>query len=225
MNKRHTKVNDEDEDFVFPVGKQPLGYSVRTQQLCNFTVHFCEEIKDASYYTRVFDMLLQAGENDIVNMMLASPGGDLDGLNMVLEGIRLTDAHVCAVIVGACHSAASILALNCHDVVVTDSASMLVHNIRTGFSGKMADLDAYTKFSKQMADKLIVDTYSGFLNESEIREVIHGKELWFTADEIRERLENRQAYLEEKYEAEQVALKEAATPAKPSRKRKGPVQA
>ena len=76
-------------------------------------------------------------ENDQINLFIASNGGDLDGLN-VLWGIRMTDAHVCAILIGPAHSAASILALNCHDIVVTNSASMLTHNIRTGFGGKIA---------------------------------------------------------------------------------------
>lgn len=196
MNKRHTKVDDEDEDMAFPSHKQPLGFSVKSQSFYNFTVHLSEEIKDASYYTKVFDLLLEVGENDIVDFMIASPGGDLEGLNMLLEGIRLTDAHVRAILVGACHSAASILAMNAHDVIVTDSCTMLVHGVRTGFGGKMVDLDAFTAHSKKVTDKLLRQSYEGFLSPDELKEVIHGRELWLDADEVRDRFERRQAYLE-----------------------------
>ena len=213
MNKKFTQNNDEDEDPVFPTQKQPLGFSAKSQSFYNFTVHLSEEIKDASYYTKVFDLMLEAGENDIIDLMIASPGGDLDGLNMLLEGMRLTDAHVRAILIGACHSAASILAMNAHDVVVTDSCTMLVHGVRTGFGGKMVDLDAFTAHSKKVTDKLLRQSYEGFLTPDELKEVIHGRELWLDADEVRERFERRQAYLE-------GTLAEAAVEVKPKRSSK-----
>ena len=196
MNKQYTKVDDEDEVMNFPTNKQPLGFSVKSQSFYNFTVHLCEEIKDASYYTKIFDLMLEAGDNDVIDLMIASPGGDLEGLNMLLEGMRLTDAHVRAILVGACHSAASILAMNAHDVVVTDSCTMLVHGVRTGFGGKMVDLDAFTAHSKKVTDKLLRQSYEGFLTPDELKEVIHGRELWLDADEVRKRFERRQDYLE-----------------------------
>lgn len=223
MNKRHTKVDDEDEDMVFPSHKQPLGFSVKSQSFYNFTVHLSEEIKDASYYTKVFDLLLEVGENDIVDFMIASPGGDLEGLNMLLEGIRLTDAHVRAILVGACHSAASILAMNVHDVIVTDSCTMLVHGVRTGFGGKMVDLDAFTAHSKKVTDKLLRQSYEGFLTTDELKEVIHGRELWLDADEVRDRFERRQAYLEG--EISDAVPAPVTKPKRAPKKKKEPVQA
>lgn len=210
MNKRYTKVDDEDEVMNFPTNKQPLGFSVKSQSFYNFTVHLCEEIKDASYYTKIFDLMLEAGDNDVIDLMIASPGGDLEGLNMLLEGMRLTEAYVRAILIGACHSAASILAMNAHDVVVTDSCTMLVHGVRTGFGGKMVDLDAFTAHSKKVTDKLLRQSYEGFLTPDELKEVIHGRELWLDADEVRERFERRQNYLE-------GGSKEEAIPAKPKR--------
>ena len=213
----------EDEDFVFGMPKEPLGYTVKTHQLNNFNVHINEEIKDASYYSKVFELLLDAGENDSVNFFIASNGGDLDGLNILLEGIRLTEAHVCAILVGPAHSAASILALNCHNIIVTESASMLTHNIRTGFGGKIADLEAFTNFSRKISNKLIKETYTAFLEPEELEAVIHGKELWLDAAQIRERLQRRMEFLESKYEAEQQAVsKVQEQPKKPSRKKAPP---
>jgi ATP-dependent protease ClpP protease subunit len=143
MNNKTLGRNDSDDDFTMSMRSEPLGYTVKSQQLNNFSVHITGDIRDAEYYTKIFELCLDAGENDIINFFIASNGGDLDGLNVLLEGIRITDAHVRAILVGACHSAASILAMNVHDVIVTDSCTMLVHGVRTGFGGKMVDLDDY----------------------------------------------------------------------------------
>ena len=200
MNKKFTRNNnddDEDDMMIFPQ-RQPLGFTVKSQSSYNFIVHI-GEIRDASHYTKVFDMLIEADDDDLVDFVISSPGGDAEGLSMLLEGIRLTNAHVRAILVGECHSAASILAMHVHDVVVTDSASMLCHGCRTGFGGKLVDLDAFTTHSKKVTDKLLRDSYEEFLTDAELHEVLHGRELWLTADDIRERFENRQNYLEEQY--------------------------
>ena len=225
MNKRYLKNQDDDnEDFINPSIKQPLGFTARSQSFYNFTVHICEEIKDASYYTKVFDLMLEAGSDDVIDLMIASNGGNLEGLNLLLEGMRLTEAHVRAILLGSCHSAASILALNAHDVIVTDSCEMLVHGVRTGFGGKMVDLDAFTAHSKKVTDKLLTQTYKAFLTDLELHEVIHGRELWLTADDVRERLARRQEYLEVSTE-EFVEAPPEPQPKKPTRKKKEPTQA
>lgn len=202
MQNKSSKFQD-DEVSSYPK-ERPLGFKVRTNPSFVFSVHINEEIKDASYYSEVFDMMLEAGEGDTINFFISSPGGDINGLNILLEGIRLTDAHVVAIIVGEAHSAASILALNCHEVVVTDSATMLVHNLRTGYAGKIADLEAYTVFTRKTSSKLIDQTYKGFLSEEDLQLVVHGKELWLESAEIQERLNNRLDYLIGEMEGEEI---------------------
>lgn len=215
MNKRIIiKADDDDEDFPSE-SDSLLGFSVKTRTACNFIVHIDRGFKDASYYSKVFDMMLSASELDTVDFFISSPGGDLQGLNVLMEGIKLTDANVRAVIVGECHSAASIFAMHCHDVIVCDSASMLVHNIRTGFGGKMADLAAYTAFSEKISKKLINDAYKHFLSAAEIQEVLNGRELWLDADQIRERFTSRDMILQ----AEADAKEKPEAKVKPKKKK------
>ena len=216
MNKKYT-LNSEDDIEKDSVGL--LGFTVRAQQSHMFTVHINEDIKCAAYYSKIFDMLLDAGEDDIVNIFISSPGGDLDGLNVLLEGIRMTDAFVRAILIGCTHSAASILALNCHDVVVTDSATALIHCPRTGYGGKQVDLESYTSHSKRISDKLIRNTYTGFLSEESISEVLAGRELWLDADQIRDRLEQRAKYFTEGLTKEDNAEAERTPDIQPQERR------
>lgn len=223
MNKKYLKADNDDEDnsvFDSP-SKRKLNFSVKSNSFHNFTVHLSETVYDADYYTQIFDLMLEAGENDIIDIMIASPGGNLAGLTTLIEGIRLTDAHVRAVLIGECFSCASILALHAHEVVVTDSCQMLVHCVRTGFGGKIVDMEAFTNHTKKVTDRLFHETYYGFLDSSEIDAVLRGHELWLDADQVRERLERRQFLLE----AEHSEIKPAEPePTKPSRKKKAPTQ-
>lgn len=221
MNKKFSKVNEEDEEFIFGNPKGPLGFSVKTKQMHNFIVHINEEIKAPDYYSKIFDMLLEAGEEDIVSFFIASPGGRVDGLSVLLEGIRLTEAHTMAVLIGSCDSAASILALNCAEIVITDSAEALVHSCRFGSAGKAADIAAHTTHTLKTTEKLARQTYGNdFLTETELNQMLDGKEFYFDADQLRERLERRSAFIEAEFQAKQ----NLPEPTKPPRKKKAPSQ-
>lgn len=219
MNRTCQKNNSEDDDSDFLSGDGVLGFSYKTRSNRSYRVHINTDIYGPSHYTKVFDALLDADEGDIVTFMISSGGGRLDGLSTLLEGIRMTDAYVIGVIVGEASSAASILALNCHEVIVTDSATMLVHNMRTGFGGKIADLEAFTNFSRKTSNKLIQETYKYFLSPEELQDVIHGKELWLDSEQIQERLLARAKALE----AEEAVFEEEVKkvlPKKANKKKK-----
>jgi len=134
----------------------------------------------------------------------------------------LTEAHTVAVLIGSCDSAASILALNCNEIVVTASAEALVHSCRFGSAGKAADIAAHTTHTLKTTEKLARQTYGdNFLTETELNQMLDGKEFYFDADQLRERLERRSAFLEAKFKAEQEA---EPAPKKTPRKKKAPTQ-
>ena len=224
MNTRKVRDDDMDDDDFTPSNK--LGYSVKSLQINNFRVQLNEAVMDASYYSRVFEMMLDAGENDQITFFISSGGGRIDGLNVLLEGVRLTDAFTTAVIVGSAHSAASIFALNCDEVIVTSSADMLCHEVTYGIGGKGSDVYSHVLHTKRTSESLLTDTYSGFLDEKELSSLFAGTQIYLTADEIRERLQRKVAYKEAKFKSEQTDPKEPEPqPKKPSRKKKEPSQA
>jgi ATP-dependent protease ClpP protease subunit len=180
----------------------------------NFSVHINEEIKSPDYYSRIFDLLLDAGDNDVVHFFICSPGGRVDGLNVLLEGIRMTEAHTVAVLLGEAHSAASILALNCREVIVTDSAESLIHSCRFGASGKAADIAAQTAHTLKTTERLARETYSGFLTDEELNQMLAGKEWYFDADQIRERLQRRADFLEQQENPTVVEIPKESEPKK-----------
>lgn len=218
MNKKFTRNDDDDEMFFSPM-KGPLGFTVNTRQMHNFSVHINEEIKSPDYYSKIFDMLIDAGEADMVTFFICSPGGRVDGLNVLLEGIRMTEAFTVAILIGEAHSAASILALNCDEVVATESSEMLVHSCRFGTSGKAADIAAQTAHTLKTTEKLARQTYEGFLTEDELSQMLAGKEYYFDSEQIVERLQKRVEFL-----TKAIEPKTEPQPKKPSRKRKEPSQ-
>lgn len=223
MNKKRIRDDEGMDEDDFSAGAK-LGYSVKSMQINNFRVQLNQAIMDASYYSRIFEMMLDAGENDQITFFISSGGGRVDGLNVLLEGSRLTDAYTTAVLVGSAHSAASIFALNCDEVIVTDSADMLCHEVTYGTGGKGSDVYSHVLHTKRTSDKLLTETYSGFLDEKQLAALFAGTQIYLTAEEIRECLARKSAYLEAKFQAEQQTL-EAPPEPKPARKRKTQVEA
>ena len=221
-NKNNIKMRDEDCEDCSNEKSDLLGFTVKQKSFYNFNVHINTDIKAPDHYSKVFEMLLDISEDDVVDFYIVSPGGRLDGLNVLLEGIRLTDAHTRAILIGEASSAASILALNCSEVIVTNSAEMLCHHCLYSVGGKAADISAHVDHTTKITEKLLQSTYEGFMNTHELDLMLQGKQWYFDADEIRERLLQRDEALEAKFLAEQEeakALQEQDEP-KPKRKKK-----
>ena len=185
----------EDLDMI-PSPPEQLGYFFESQQMTQYTVPIDEGIMEPSYYRGIVNMLSNANEQDIVIFKINSPGGRMDGLLSLLDAIDTTEAMTIADITGECASAASILALNCDQCVVGKHAELLAHEVRYGIGGKSSDNLSHVQHIKKISDKLIWDTYEGFLTDDEIESVLNGKELFLDSDEIVERLNKRQALRE-----------------------------
>lgn len=163
-------------------------------------------IEEPSQYRELLSLLFNAGEDDTVNIFINSNGGHLDTAMAIVEGLKATQTHVVAIIIGACHSAASIISMYCHEVVVLDSAYSMVHTASFGAQGNTGNVKAHTEFTVRQVEKLLDDTYTGFLTKEELQDVKSGVELWFDADEIRTRIKSRVKYLNTKQRRTQRTL-------------------
>lgn len=175
------------------------------------------EITEPSDYRELISLLFNAGEEDSFNFFINSGGGHLNTALAIIEGLKHTNANVTAVLVGECHSAASMITMYCHEMAVLDSAHMMIHTASYGTVGNTGNVKAYTDFTTKQVESLLHDTYEGFLTKEEIAKIKLGVELWFNADEIRDRIQNRIKYLEDKAKEAEAA---EVTPAKKSRRTK-----
>lgn len=202
-----TRATNDDDDFD---GPQMLPFVKRSFAISQVNICLDEPIVDPKYYRAVISELQTLGEHDTVNVTFATNGGNASGMIMLIEAFRNTQATVSGAIIGDCHSAGSILAMNCDQIYVAPYASMMIHNISYGYAGKDADVMGMVSHTSAWSKKLIRETYEGFLTESEIIEVLSGKELWLDSDQIKERFDKRQKYVEKKMKAEVKQLKALA---------------
>ena len=189
VRESNRKVDDEPNQDDKPfINSTPLTSN-------RYDVFIDTDIGSPAAYRDLNFLLNTASEDDHFNLYINSPGGQLNTALMIIESLKVTEASTSAIIQGECHSAASMITMYCQEVHVLDSAHMLLHTATYGTVGNTSNVKAHTEFTTRQVEKLITDTYSGFLSPEEIEKVKLGVELWFDAEEIRERLEDRIEYL------------------------------
>lgn len=194
------KLNDEDDELEVHTSEPFCAYEKRSHQVHKVTVFLDGPILSARYYRMVASEAADLSENDELEFSITSGGGSMEGLIALLDVVNTTEAEVTAVIKGECHSAASMLAVSCPNIIVSPYASMLVHNASLGAGrAKAYDLKQYVDHSTDFCNTLFRDVYEGFLSEDEIEEVIKGKEMWMGADEISERIQQMMEHKKVKF--------------------------
>ncbi len=187
---------------LFPIMKDTANYINMTERTARqFDIFLDDEIGSPSEYRELISILFGASEIDDISLFINCPGGQLDSALASIEGIKFTQANVTAVLVGACHSAASMIMMYCHNVIVTESAYSMIHTASYGSSGNTSNVKAHTDFTSKQVDKLLDDTYEGFLSKEEMANVKKGVELWLSAEELQERLMKRSKVLKKKSKA------------------------
>jgi len=194
VRESNRKVDDEPNQDDKPfINSTPLTSN-------RYDVFIDTDIGSPAAYRDLNFLLNTASEDDHFNLYINSPGGQLNTALMIIESLKVTEASTSAIIQGECHSAASMITMYCQEVHVLDSAHMLLHTATYGTVGNTSNVKAHTEFTTRQVEKLITNTYSGFLSPEEIEKVKLGVELWFDAEEIRERLEDRIEYLKSQEE-------------------------
>lgn len=187
MNNEYLS-DDKSDDTKEP---KQLAYYRRTKELVNLSIPIDEEFKAPIYYRQVCRAIKDTSPSDTIEFEINSSGGRLDGLVALLAAMNSTEASTQANIFGNCHSAASMLALNCDNITVSPFSTMLVHYISFGTYGKVSDIKKYTSHIDKVAEKLFRDTYLNFLTEEEIEKCLDGHELWLDSDGINQRLQHK----------------------------------
>lgn len=140
-------------------------------------------------YSELVEILFHAEEGDQVLIQLSSPGGSLETCDYLCRRMDECEAHVTVEIGMTCASAASAIALQADDWVIYESSTMMVHSCSYSLGyGKESDIRTRAEYTERLNREWIERTCKGFLCEEEIIEVVeYGKDLYFFADDLRER--------------------------------------
>ena len=163
-------------------------------------------------YDETIYLLQTASPNDVVSFTINSDGGDLMSLVALQNAIRMSEAKIVMILLGACASAGGAFFLTDADEYIVGSFThMMVHNMICGVGfDDTQKIATRARFNESLNIRFVQECYEGFLTEQEIYDVTHNsKELYLDEFEIRNRLAQReQKRAEESQEQATEFLKE-----------------
>lgn len=190
---KSTSQLDGSSEFVTMLSTGNSGDMIRQTktEVNTFTVFFDEPIGDPSQYRDLIHAIYNAAEHDQFVFVINSIGGQLSSALAIVEAMKQSAAEISCVLVGECHSAASIIMLNCQQIFVTESAWALIHTASYGNEGNSHQMKTHVDFFTKQIKDLLRKTYDGFLTPEEFEDVHKGVELLFDHKEITRRLNLR----------------------------------
>lgn len=161
-------------------------------------------IESAENYIETFDTIRHASSNDVVKLYINSYGGDLMTAIQFMRVLSETEAEVICSVEGACMSAATMLFLCADSFEITPHSSFMIHNYAGGTVGKGGEMYSQIVHERKWSDKLLHEVYEGFLEESEIQDLLNNKDIWMDVEEVAERMKKKIKYMQEQAELEEA---------------------
>jgi ATP-dependent protease ClpP protease subunit len=166
--------------------------------------YLTDQVERPSWYTNFAQLSSELTENDIIEIILVTPGGYFDGGNLIISAMNASPAQVVGVILGEVASMGTLIALKCDQLIIEPQAEFMIHNPSYGYSGKHQEVEAHVTFTTKQQKKMMQDSYKYFLTKKEIKRVLRGGDIWLDASEISARWDNVLAERKKLADAEQA---------------------
>lgn len=196
MNK--TKINQEDDLLSQLIQKEDKQqeWNELVMPITKVCFRLNKAIEDSSYYQNILDRIELLTENDEVSIYIDTVGGNLEGCLALCDALQSSPAEVTGIITNKAYSAGAFIALCCDNIEVRPYARMMLHSFTGGFGGKDHEIELDYNFNKKYIRQFLHNCVEGFLSEEEIDAMFNGKDWWFDAQQISERLHNRQEFFQ-----------------------------
>ena len=178
--------------------------------------YITDVIEEPSLYNELCNKLLTASPAETFTIHLNTPGGQLDSAFMLVDAIKSSQARTTARLTGTVASAGTIITMACDDIYIAPHTSFMIHNYSAGSFGKGHELKSRQEHNDKSITEAFKTFYTGFLTDKEMKEVIDGKDMWMTPDEVLFRWQRKQSYSEQ-----QELAKPTSTTTRRGRPKKG----
>lgn len=158
-----------------------------------YIVALTDDFDSPHAYNEVIALLSSATPMDDIVWNIASHGGFVNTLEMLLGWKAMSEAKQIHVLHSNSDSCASAFFLSPADqYIVGDNASMMIHEYQVGNQGTNSNVLKRVEHTAKQNERFIKETYSGFLNDDELENVLKGVEVYLGAEQIRTRLIKRE---------------------------------
>lgn len=146
---------------------------------------------DPKNHIEAVDMIRTAEEEDVVEILLTSPGGRCDIADMYLAAIADSKAKIITRAIGECCSAAATIFLAGDERVCDNGCYFMFHNVQFGVAGDSAHVFNKSRFYERLFKEKSYGMMSEVLTKEELDELFNrAGEVYLTAEEMRQRLQN-----------------------------------
>lgn len=161
------------------------------QERRDWRLYVTELDNDPRNHFEGLDMIRTAEEEDVVEILITSPGGRCDIADMYLAAIADSKAKIITRAIGECCSAATTLFLSGDERICEPGCYFMFHNVQFGISGDSANVFGRSKFYERLFKEKFYGPMSEVLTKDELEELFdRAGEVYLTADEMRGRLQN-----------------------------------
>lgn len=164
----------------------------------HFFIH--GDIGDSEDYVELLDTLYSATANDIVILHLNTPGGYLNTAVEIVHAIAQTDAGVIGSADGLVASAGSLLLFACHSIVLGEFCEVMLHDGSGGGFGKINENLKSVEFTSKRLSHIYHTIYGRFFSSEQVESVLDGKDLYLTARDVEQLIEQAIESAEEEEE-------------------------
>lgn len=155
------------------------------------TYYLSGTIGSSDEYIELFETIRNASKTDIIRLHINSYGGDLFTAIQFMRVLGETEAQTIASVEGACMSAATMIFLSCEGFEVSANSMFMFHNYSGGVVGKGGEMFDQLVHERKWSEKLLYDTYGGFLTAKEFEQILDNKDIWMDGDEVVKRLKKQ----------------------------------
>jgi ATP-dependent Clp protease protease subunit len=156
-----------------------------------YNCYISGDISEPCEYDELCYVLDNAEETTNVVLHINTSGGYIDSALKIIASLSRCQATVTARLTGTVASAGTIIALSCDKLQAEQYMQFMVHNYSTGTQGKGHEIMDYVNFNDKNLRDTFTAIYAGFLTEDEITDIIRGKDLWLSAEEVQQRWETK----------------------------------
>lgn len=161
------------------------------QERRDWRLYVTELDNDPRNHFEGLDMIRTAEEEDVIEILITSPGGRVDTADMYLAAFRDSKAKIITRAIGECASAATTIFLSGDERICEDGCYFMFHNVQWGSGGDSAHVIARSKFYERLYKEKFYGMMAEVLTPLELAELFErAGEIYLTAEEMRERLQN-----------------------------------
>lgn len=180
-------------------------YVYGTPVATEYRYYLDTSVEETDNYHELFELLANAGENDLVKIIISNFGGSLVTCVAIVNALRSSAATTIGVLTSVAYSAGGVIWLACDGQEVHNHVGFLGHDGNGSSFGSLYQQKQNIEHEMIMLRSLYEDVYEGFFTQEEIEVILKNGDMWLNEKEIIDRLQKRDAHFKALAEQEQQA--------------------